>query len=38
MERIATIINAVHDICLLLMGAAYFLGGWLLLRQLVALV
>jgi len=38
MERMATIINAIHDLCLLLIGAAFLLGGWLVVQQLLAFV
>jgi hypothetical protein len=38
MELLAKIINAIHDECLLLMGTAFLVDMWLLLRQLLALV
>ncbi len=34
MDRLATIINAIHDACLVLMGFSAFVGSWFLVTQL----
>jgi hypothetical protein len=34
MDRLATIINAIHDTCLVLMGGSAFVGSWYLVTQL----
>jgi hypothetical protein len=34
MDRLATIINGIHDVCLVLMGVSVLVGSWLLVTQL----
>jgi len=38
MERLANLINAIHDARLFLLGTAALLGCWLLVNQLMALL
>ena len=38
MERLADIINVIHNLCLVLVGLAYLVGGWLMVNQFMALL
>ena len=37
MDRLATIINGIHGVCLVLMGIAAVIGAWMLVVQLQAM-
>jgi hypothetical protein len=38
MDRVADLINVIHDLCLVLNAVAYLAGGWVLINQFMALV
>jgi hypothetical protein len=38
MDRVADLINVIHDLCLVLNAVAYLAGGWVLINQFMALI